>query len=499
MALRTPKIRGGSNYSEHLFAGFQGLNNKYSNEQIADTESPDLLNVEFDALGAIVKRKGYALSKNFGTAQINSIFPFYTDAGVRKLIVTYGTSIVQYDPVSGATTNVTTTLNGNGQRFSSALDVVHDKVYMVNGNTTDGLMSWDGTTFASGIAGAPKAEYLLFYKNRMYAAGDSSAPNRLYMSDLGDPESWPALNFIDIQDGLGSITGLAQLGDSLIVFKEHGVFILKGSGPSDYLLVTTFSGAHGAVNHWTIVNLPNGLMYLSRDGVYEFNGREFTLKSDKIQGSIDDWNQSYLDQAVAFEYDHKYWLSVPEGVGQTTNNRTYLYHYLYKWWTRYDLKMQACGQIQGSTQDPMPYFTDTVGNLFQAESGDSDNGSAIRSYFVTKNYDFGNSAHYKSFKRIAFDALAQAGNYSLTLTFTQDFGNNTKSIQMPLSSASPTIWGQFTWGTAKWGGQSQVAHMSTALPGQAKYIQFRIDQNGADTPFTLLRWLVKYKMKARIV
>lgn len=489
----------GSVYQEKVFAGFAGLNNKFSNEEIADNESPDCLNVDFDVRGAIMKIKGFTLAKNFGASQINSIIPFYKTSGSRVFIVAYGTSLVQYDPLTTTTTVITTTLTGNGLRFTGAIDTINNKLFMVNGNTTDGLMSWDGTTFLKAIATAPNGKYIEFYKNRMYITGDPANVNRVYMSSLGDPLTWPALNFIDIDDGLGGIMGFKQLGDSQIIFKEMGVFILKGDSPSNYVVVTSFAGNHGTVSHYSIVRIPNGLMYLSRDGVYLFDGRHFTLMSDKIQGSVYAWNQQYTGNAVAFEYDHKYMLSVPEGVGQSVNNRTYAYSYLYKYWTRYDLAMQANTVFTGSTVLPTPYFSDTVGNVMQAFTGDNANGAVLNSYFLTKNYDFGTSAHYKNFKKIVFEALAQPGNYNISLTFIQDFGKNSKSITMPVSYGALTIWNTFNWGQAKWGGVGEVAQLSTIMPGQAKYIQFRIDGNGKDQPYTLLKWIVKFKVKARIV
>jgi hypothetical protein len=492
----TTSFKGlGTQYSEAYFTGYAGLNNKYSNIEIADNEASDLLNVEFDARGAIVKRKGYVLAQNFGTQQINSIIPYYTSSGNRKLIITYGTSIVQYDPNLGTTTTITNSLNGNGLRFSGALDSPHDKLYLVNGNSTDGLMSWDGTNLQK-IVGAPNGKYLLYYKNHLYMAGDPNAPYRLYMSDQGDPTTWPVLNYIDFPDGMGGITGLAQLGDSIVVFKEQGVFILKGSDPSNYTVVTTFAGQNGAVSHWSIVRIPNGLLYLARDGVWLFDGKKFELISDKIQGSVNNWNQQQLQNAVAFEYDHKYWLSVPEGTGEVPNNYTYVFNYLYGWWTRYNIPMQSCAVF--TAPNPTPYFADTLGNLFQADTGDSDNGAPIDAYLVTKNYDFGSPAHLKAFKQIFVFALAEPGNYNLTLTFIEDFGLNTKTITMPLAYSQPTDWGVFQWGQSVWGGLGQIAHISTNVPGQARHLQFRIEGADANAPFTFLGWVVRYKVKRRM-
>jgi hypothetical protein len=511
-------------YQEAEFRGFNGLNNKYSNIEIADTESPDCLNVEFDAVGAITKRKGYtpALSYPGDGKTIYSIIPYY--GSTNHLLITSGTSI--YDATQTTSTNatwnyynvkpwnsfasgttwnsistylspyvITSTLNANGARFSAALDAPHLKLYMVNGNSTDGLMCWDGTNLTK-ISGAPNGRYLLYYKNHMYMAGDPNAPWRLYMSAQGDPTTWPALNYIDFPDGKGGITGLAQLGDSIVVFKEQGVFILKGSDPSNYVVVSTFAGQRGAVSHWSIVRIPNGLVFLARDGVWLFDGKKFELISDKIQGSVNQWNQSQLQNAVAFEYDHKYWLSVPEGTGQTTNNYTYVFSYLYGWWTRYDIPMQSCAVY--TNPNPTPYFADTNGNLLQAENGDNDNGEPIDAYLVTKNFDFGSPAHLKSFKQIFCFAEATTGNYDLTLTFIEDFGVNTKTTTLPLPTQSGTQWGNFLWGAADWGGKGNIASISTNVPGQARYIQFKLENNGANQPFTFLGWIVRYKVKKRM-
>lgn len=488
---------GGTVYEEMEFTGFAGLNNKSSNVEIADNEASDLLNVEFDALGAITKRKGYTLVNDFGTQQVNSIIPFYKSTGARVLIVTYGSSIVQYDPISGVTTPITTTLHGSGLRFSGAIDTPHDKIYLTNGDTTDGLMSWDGTNLTK-IVGAPNGKYVLYYKNHLYVAGDPSAPYRLYISDQGDPTTWPVNNYEDLTDGIGGITGMKQLGDSLVLFKEKDAFLMKGEDPSDYVFINTYAGGKGCVSHWSIVQIENGLIYLSRDGVYLFTGAKFELISDKIQGSINNWNQQQLQNAVAFEYDHKYWLSVPDGIGQVVNNNTYVFSYLYGWWTKHNIAAQTFAVLTTTQMEPTPYFTDTSGDLFQADNGDNDNGAAIDGYLITKAYNFGTSAHMKSFKGVQMTALATTGNYNLSMSFIEDFGLQTKTVQMPLGLTNPSLWGVMVWGKDVWGGYGEVTHLTTNVPGAAKYLQFKVEGADINAPFTFLGWVVRFKVKRRL-
>lgn len=487
-------VVGGTEYDEMEFTGFAGLNNKYSNIEVDDNEATDLLNVEFDAVGAIVKRKGYT-SKISLSNPITSIIPYYRSDGTRVSILTAGQNVYSYDPVSGSQSTIKTSLHANGARFNGA--VYYDKLYLCNGDTTDGLMSWDGTSFLH-VSGGPNGQYVAEYKNRVYVAGDPSNKNRLYMSDLGNGDSWPVANFIDIDTNDGDhITSIHAFGDSVVIFKETSMHVLKGSDPSNYAIVDVMTNV-GTVSHWSVKEIPGGLLFLGKDGIYSFDGKKVALISDKIQGSVDAWNESQLNNAVAFVYDHKYWLSVPEGTGQTANNYTYVFSYLYGWWTRHNLSMAAALTFVGTNEKQTPYFSDTANNLYQADYGDNDNGSSIDAYLVTKAYDFGSTAHFKTFKQVFMTALAEAGNYDLKMTFILDFGYTSKMITLPLSYTNPTIWDQFKWGQAPWGGNGEVVHASTSVPGQAKYLQFKVEGLGNNAPFTFLSWVVRFKTKRRM-
>jgi hypothetical protein len=63
---------------------------------------------------------------------------------------------------------------------------------------------------------------------------DGSRPNRIYFSDVDEPESVPLINFIDIGSKTAPILSLVPLRNALLVFKSDGLWRITGSGPSSW-------------------------------------------------------------------------------------------------------------------------------------------------------------------------------------------------------------------------------------------------------------------------
>lgn len=505
----------GTVYQEFGVLNFGGINNKYAPQHIQDNQASDLMNVVFDELGAITKRNGYTSLLTIDNNPIQSILPYYQSNGTKTFLITSGTSIYQWtvsptytwgsmkwgSAIWGSAPPIKTGLNANGARFTAS--TFYDKIYLLNGNTTDGLMKWDGANFGT-VAGAPNGQFVVTHKNRLYIAGDPNNPSRLYMSDLGSPESFPSLNFIDVNTNDGDkITGIAEHLDSLVIFKERSIHVLRGTGPSNYNLLDMHQN-HGCISHWSIVQASNVLFYLSRDGVYEFNGKTIYLVSDPIMGSVQGingqtaWNQGYLNVACGIDYKNKYWLAIPEGGTNTTNNRVYAYDYIHKIWTRFDIPV-SCFGIFDSTNGHILYSGDPkTGNVYQQDTGGNDNGNPINAYLTTKAFDFGSPAHYKSYKGLFFYAAQQLSGYSINISYIADFGRFKKTIQMNLGKGKTSQWGTALWGQSPWGAVPNVASKTSNVAGQSRYLQFSVQGNGLDEPFVFYGWVIRHQVKRRM-
>lgn len=508
MRTATPSTQVGTVYKEFPTLRFEGLNNRDLSIHIGDYQAQDLMNVHFDVVGGLTKRNGYSKLNSvlIDSNPIKSLFNFYKTDGTKYVIATSGTSI--YNMTSGTAVAIKTGLTA-GQRFTSA--VYKNIVYMVNG--TDGVMKWDGTTFST-VSGLPftNCKYIVLHKNRMYFSGDPANPSRVWFSDLATQETVQALNFIDINTDDGDfITSIIEHLDSIVVLKQNSLKVLRGTGPQAYTVVDEYL-TKGTISHWTVVSVLGELFYLSREGVYMFNGKSSVLVSDDIKGSVYGingnvaWSQQYLGNACGINYNNKYWLSINEGGGTIYNNRVYILDYMHRThlsphgvWTRYDLAISAFALFQNATTLIVNLFSGnpSTGYVYKQDTGTSDDGGSINSLYHTKDYDYGAPAHYKSYKGLFFYAEQQPFNYAIQINYILDLGTFSKPISLNLSGYNPSLFGIARFNIAAFSAKPNVAKGTTSVSGASRYLSFIVSDNSTN-PYTFLGFVIRVNVKKRL-
>ena len=95
--------------------------------------------------------------------------------------------------------------------------------------------------------------------------------NRLFVSDYGNPNSWPKSGFLDFDQ---NITGLGTLGSELVVFTEYGMFRVFGSNPSllKKVQIPTTEGVKSGTNK-TITKFQSGIFFAGLNGICFYNGQ----------------------------------------------------------------------------------------------------------------------------------------------------------------------------------------------------------------------------------
>jgi hypothetical protein len=123
---------------------------------------------------------------------------------------------------------------------------------------------------------------LAVYKNRLMMAGLEDKNSIKYSKISQSSQKDFATGFSDLfkitmsPEG-GDITGLAQLDDKLIIFKEKQIYYLAGDGPNNLGSGSTFTDPQlittdvGCVNSNSIAITPNGLMFKSSKGIYSLS------------------------------------------------------------------------------------------------------------------------------------------------------------------------------------------------------------------------------------
>ncbi len=300
-----------------------------------------------------------------------------------------------------------------------------------------------------------------------------SQDNQLRFSAPGQPENFPPDNVIDLGDRGGAPTGMALSRNSLVVFKERAIWIVKGDPAQGFYgqPVTTFTGS---IAPRSLADLPGlGMVGLAADGIYllegalDFGGAPTRLidLSVQIPDLIADLNPTALLNARAAIYhtDREYWLAVPT-LGSTENNLLLIYHYeIGQWSTRRGFPISCI--VQADDSQGHLYFgshdSDDPG-IHLYTRGVATKGSAggdIAPLYESAPTDFGRL--YRNFRprivdvqTIAYTDQNLLLDYRINRKLTQiraaDTGERQgRELQDP-ADALDNYEERAIWGTAKW-------------------------------------------------
>ncbi len=310
-----------------------------------------------------------------------------------------------------------------------------------NGNIKD--REEDITTYA------PNGDYIELFYDRLWIAGNSNNPDRLYFSTAGqngaDIEDWTAPveegeanmhgGFIDVRSYDGSkIIGLKVVFNSLIIFKNKSAYKLYGSSPDNFEIAQVFS-SNGAIANNSIVTGNNGCFYLASDGVYYYDGTNTNLISQKLSKTFSRLSKEYAGRANAIYYDNKYILSMPID-GSTENNCVVIYDVNNKSWMTYDT--QKCSNLFEFKH--RLYFTE--GEKMYEFIFNSD-GGAYHMLWETPMYSMGTKNSRKNINYVYF--TGKGGKVKFTLKTER----KTKSIVVPLSD-KPLVYRKKLKNKGRW-------------------------------------------------
>jgi hypothetical protein len=372
-----------------------------------------------------------------------------------------------------------------------------------------------GSEAASDQGKPPAYEFAVVHQERIFC-NDSQNPQYLWYSNLENPFVFGALNFIKIADGDGEkITGLAVQGNSVVVFKEASVWLIymPDTTASNWVRVKS-NAKYGCSSHRSIVEYEQQLMYLGEQngkitGFYAFLGnttepdvtalRVTTMfgdaKSDRIEPDVFKFQESNKAKCVGFIFDNKLWFAVTYDTGNTTNNRVYQFDFVRRGKSR---KIGSWVPFTGINADAFTVFNDKLyfgsadsdGFVHQLLDGTyTDNGSAINSFYQTKEFDSGELLrHYQKDYRKAEFTVETLGDWLMQVAFILDSdkgGGNTQTIDL---NPGGSLWGSMFWGTDDWGGGQDRIDAPITLFGSGKRISFKFSNlNTAGNGFSVVR------------
>ena len=523
--------RGSQLFSIRDFTG--GLNLTTDTFKLAENESPDVQNVDFDRRGGFQIRRGVA---PFSTTTLGGIAPnaiwVYNYLGTVYTLVQIGANIYQGTGTSwtvigsglGSVTQAVqaVTFNNNSYWVRGDADVVRS----VGLTATTMGVAFNNTTTPSvpPIANVPRAEHIAVHSGYMWVANTwesgTNYPNRVRWSWANtfdnSGENWDVDDYIDIDDGKDSdeITAIVPHGDQLIVFKRNAIYVVYGyDGPS--FTVTNISNTVGAVSRAATADTPAGLFFFDHaNGINVYDRGSIKSLFTQIEPALRDGDipKNLLDNVQIAWVNNRLWVSVPWANEPTIpRGMTFVLDPSLKSggsYTRYSLQIDAQNAggfgpyaTGGRTEEYLAYIHGT-NRVFKLDVNDQyyDNFSGtlgivtIDAYYRTRWVDLNEPAIKKRWRRTEVLMQVDQG-YDLPVVSYSDY-DPTISIKnfvwrslASTSTANEGIWDNPAisalnkWDTATWAKSGVYGYVDRGSTlGIARSVSLKIGGKVLTTP-----------------
>lgn len=354
------------------------------------------INWHFDTIGSATVRKGTtALGTGLDASNVLGLF-YHVDtvnAGAHTQLIAVTGTVVYYLSAGVWTSKRTGLTTGKKTRFCTFLDYV----FMVNG--ADATAIWDGNTANSFLttgnaASAPIGAYIENFRSRIWIAGNSTYPDRLYYSSVPSAVATPIITWntdvatgqwIDISPSDGDqITGLQRFRNTLLVFKTnrlYRVYDISQVDPDPYYAVGTSSQE-------SIVETKIGVFFHHASGFYHYNiygiVQEVSRPIIDIVRGIPSSAYTSITGWIEADQDHVCWyVGDVTYRGVTYSKLVVRYTISTQTWTHYKYPTAITASIRRQ-----PFYTDgtnqlaltgdAAGTILEMNTGLTDNTTPIQ-------------------------------------------------------------------------------------------------------------------------
>lgn len=244
------------------------------------------LGFQYDQLGAAVTRGGYS---RVGTTVSNGnacqgIAGFVNAAG------TLGRQVAAFNGNSYAWNGSTWTNIGS---HTSTTDRVRyapflDYVFRVGGG--DVTKSWNGNVASSfgtnQLSGAPSGTLILPFKSKLLIGGNSSFPDRVYMSSVPDVNgnlTWTSTDYLDVNpNDSDNLTAFAKVGTTALLFKHNFIYRWNGTATDAEPMIDV-----GTISQEVVATVNGTVYFFSPKGVFSTDGGAPAIVSNPIRDVIE--------------------------------------------------------------------------------------------------------------------------------------------------------------------------------------------------------------------
>lgn len=369
---------------------------------------------------------------------------------------------------------------------------VNDVDYYFNGDAATAVGKYNGSAWAT-VAAIPRGTIGKEWKNFFFVAGVTSAKRRLYISDLGDPETYGASNYIDFPE---DITAIVPYFNRLVIGMKHSIAYVDGAGLSDFVVSgktvyvpTAFD--FGIVSQESAQIVGNELWAMDQEGrirrVFRSDNDVLfgEVLSGKIENLIKSLNRNALNKVTAAYIDGYYIFYAPLGAAAENNVGAY---YDTKAifppnedvsrWVKHTGWTPSHFAIYESSATPELYWGENTNDSKSYKwSGVSDNGTAIVMQWRGKRNNNGYPNRPKLY-RWGKQQFAPIGDYNGYIKADLDSRGQNTIKTVNFAGTGDLLGSTFTLGTSVLGSSSRLDDTFKFVDGGdeivAKHVQMEL-------------------------
>lgn len=297
----------------------------------------------------------------------------------------------------------------------------------------------------------PSCNVVRVFKNRLFVAGLERESDVLFSKSHVNDEGVAFSDLFNLQVGNqgGSVTALAVLDEKLVLFKETGIYILTGDGPTDtgaqndFLVPQQVASDVGCTEPESIAETPNGVMFKSAKGIYLLSR---ALQVEYVGAKVEEFNALNVSGAVVVPDQNQVRFT-------TTQGRSLVYDYFFQLWTTFTNQESVSAVGWNSS---FVYLRPT-GEALQESTTYSDDNTVIRTRIGTQWFQTGG---LQGFQRCYTGILIgeYIGEHRLRVRVAYDFEPFYREdfIMNPIPVVNGDVYGTDVYGAGEFGGGTGV-------------------------------------------
>jgi hypothetical protein len=493
--------------AERFFDNTVGLVDRYSKIASPQNSASDINNIMFDDRGQLSKRQGY--TKNNTAALSGGVITGigYSGGSSGFFAVVAGSQIFRTgNTLAGSYTNVTSTVTiTNASTNLVSFTNFNGELIGCNESDPPFRVGTSGNAFKL-IAVSTVAKTCAGFSNYLVVGntteGTTASPNRIRWSDVNNPNSWPANNYIDVEpDDSDGVIALVPFQASLYVFKKRSIhqIIITGLTGAEAFITRPVARGVGAYAKESVEVIPNvGIMFLGQNGIYLYDGSTLDLVSDNVQRTIDGISRTRYAYSVGAVYRQRnqYWLAYTTS---TTNQSVLVYDYIQKAWTVYTgINANALAAGETSTGADVLLTGSNAGNVHRQDvegANDNPDGSetAISAHYVTQDLHFNSPEIEKTFRYLYVFTVVDSST-TITVQAAKDFESSyVESYTFQLEEEG-AVWDTAIWDTDAFPASANRIFRKT-LDRTGKALRLKFSNMSQDQVMGVLGWTIVYELQ----